>query len=71
MRVAAGGVAVGLLAALMATRLVASLLFGIGAADAPTFLGVGVLLALAALLACLIPAARAAAVAPAAVLRGD
>jgi len=71
MRVAAAGVAVGLAAAFVATRLVASLLFGIGAADAPTFLAVGGLLTLAALLACLIPAARAAAVAPATVLRGD
>ena len=71
MRVAAGGVAVGLGAAFLATRLITSLLFGIGAADAPTFLAVGAVLSLAALLACLIPAARAAAVAPAAVLRGD
>lgn len=64
MRVAAAGVVVGLLAASLATRLIASLLFGIGAADARTFLEVGALLTLAALLACLIPAARAAAVAP-------
>lgn len=71
MRVAGAGVVVGLMAAFLTTRLVASLLFGIGASDAPTFVGVGALLALAALLACLIPAARAAAVPPAAVLRGD
>jgi ABC-type antimicrobial peptide transport system permease subunit len=71
MRVAGAGVAVGLASAFVATRLVASLLFGIGAADAPTFFAVGGLLAVAALLACLIPATRAAAVAPAAVLRGD
>jgi predicted permease len=71
MRVAGAGVAVGLTAAFLVTRLIASLLFGIGTADAPTFFGVGALLALAALLACLIPAARAAAVVPAAVLRGD
>ena len=71
MRVAGAGVAVGLLAAFLAARLVASLLFGIGASDASTFAGVGALMALAALLACLIPAVRAAAVTPAAVLRGD
>ncbi|HTY43163.1 MAG TPA: ABC transporter permease [Thermoanaerobaculia bacterium] len=71
MRVAAAGVAFGLGAAALATRLIASLLFGIGAADAPTFAGVGAVLALAALLACLIPARRAASVAPASVLRGD
>ena len=71
MRVAGVGVGVGLLAAALAARLVASLLFGVGAADARTFVEVGALLTLAALLACLIPAARASAVAPAEVLRGD
>ena len=34
MKVVAGGVAIGLLAALMLTRLMSSLLFGVGAADA-------------------------------------
>jgi ABC-type antimicrobial peptide transport system permease subunit len=71
MRVAGAGVALGLVAAALAARLVASLLFGVGAADAGTFVEVGTLLTLAALLACLIPAARAAGVAPAEVLRGD
>jgi len=70
-KVAGAGVLVGLTAAFLTTRLIASLLFGIGAADAPTFVGVGGLLTLAALVACLLPAARLAAVAPATVLRGD
>jgi predicted permease len=70
-RVAGAGVAVGLLAAFGVTRLMASLLFEVGANNVPTFLAVGVLLTAAAFVACLIPAARAAAVAPASVLRGD
>ena len=37
MKVVAGGVAIGVVAALMLTRLMSSLLFGVGAADAPTY----------------------------------
>ena len=68
MTVVAAGVAIGLVAALLLTRLLSSLLFGIGAADAMTFVSVtGILLAVA----CSVPARRAAAVEPAAVLRND
>ncbi len=71
MTVVAAGVAIGLVAALLLTRLLSSLLFGIGAADAMTFASVtGILLAVA-LAACSVPARRAAAVEPAAVLRND
>jgi predicted permease len=51
-RTIAGGVAVGIIAALMLTRTVASMLYGITATDPATFAAVTVLLFGAALLAC-------------------
>ena len=71
MRVVIVGVSAGVLAALIAARLVASLLFGVGAADALTFAGVSGALVIVALAACFVPASRAVAVQPAAVLRND
>jgi predicted permease len=71
MRVVVGGVAIGLAAALATARLFASLLFGIGAADAPTYAGVALLLLGIALAACFIPARAAVGVPPAAVLRNE
>lgn len=71
MQVVASGVGVGLLTALVLTRLMSSLLFGIGAADAFTFVGVAVVMLVVALLACGVPAGRAIAVPPAAVLRNE
>jgi putative ABC transport system permease protein len=53
------GVAIGLLAAWSATRLVVSLLFGISATDLVTFVSVSVLLGVVALLACYLPARAA------------
>ena len=67
----AGGIAVGLLAALAATRAMSSLLFGVGAADVPTFAAVAGLLIVVALAACAVPARRAIGVQPASVLRND
>jgi putative ABC transport system permease protein len=71
MGVVVAGLAVGLLAAVAATRLMSSLLFGVGATDAFTFSGVTILLLVVALMACLLPARRAIAVQPATVLRND
>ena len=71
MVVVIGGVIIGAVAALSATRLMASLLFGVGAADPTIFSGVPVLMVAVALLACTIPALRAMRVQPATVLRND
>jgi predicted permease len=65
------GVVVGLGGALTLARLARSLLFGIGSADPLAIGGVCMTLLTTALLACLVPALRAGAIAPATVLRND
>ncbi|HYN08372.1 MAG TPA: ABC transporter permease [Vicinamibacterales bacterium] len=71
MKVVAAGIVVGLAAAFGLTRLMSSLLFGVSTADTLTFVAVGLLLSLVALIACAVPAKRAVGVAPAIVLRND
>jgi putative ABC transport system permease protein len=68
---AAVGVALGLGGALLLTRVIETLLYGVSPLDAATFAGVPLLLALVALVACLIPAARAATVSPVLALRDE
>jgi predicted lysophospholipase L1 biosynthesis ABC-type transport system permease subunit len=53
------GVIIGVVAALVLTRFMASILFGVSASDPLTFAGVTILLTLIALAACYIPALRA------------
>jgi putative ABC transport system permease protein len=69
MRLTVVGVALGLVAAYAATRLMTSLLFGVTATDITTFVLVSISLSLVALIACLIPARRATRVDPLVALR--
>lgn len=71
MRLAAAGVAVGLVLAAAASRLLAGLLFGLSPLDLPTFTATALLLAAVALLASYLPARRATAADPMAALRTD
>jgi predicted permease len=65
------GIALGLLTAVGLTRLIKSLLFGVGVLDAPTFALVSLLLAAVGLLACYFPARRATQVDPLVALRHE
>jgi putative ABC transport system permease protein len=71
MALALGGVAIGLVAAFAVTRFLSSQLYGVGATDVPTFVGVSGLLIGIALIACLLPAMRATRVDPVTALREE
>ena len=68
-RMTAIGLAVGVVAALGLTRLMSKMLFGVTPTDPITFVGVATLLSAVALLACYVPAHRAARVDPIVALR--
>jgi putative ABC transport system permease protein len=65
------GIAIGLAAALLLTRVIQSQLFGVRASDPLTFVAVALLLGVTALAANLVPAVRAMRVDPAVVLRDE
>jgi len=69
LKLASVGVAMGLLASIVLTRLMKNLLFGVSATDPLTFAMIALLLVAVALLACWIPARRAAKVDPMVALR--
>jgi len=71
MTLAVLGIALGVAGALGATRLLASMLYGVTPTDPVTFASVAALLAAVALLACWLPARRAARVDPTVALRAE
>jgi len=71
MMVALAGAAAGLVGALALTRLMRSLLYGVGATDPMTFLGVSLVLVVVALAANYLPARRASRIDPLVALRHD
>ena len=70
-RMTLAGVAAGIASAFGLTRLIANELFGVTPHDPVIFIGVAILLALTALIACIIPAARAAHADPVLALKGE
>jgi ABC-type antimicrobial peptide transport system permease subunit len=70
-RVVLLGVVIGVVVALLSTRALASLLFGVEAIDIATFAGMSLLLVMVGLLASYVPARRASNVDPVTSLRGD
>ena len=69
LKLAAAGVAIGLIGAFLATRLLSSLLFQVSAEDPLTYSGLVFGIILTAMLACCVPAIRAMRIDPMAVLR--
>jgi putative ABC transport system permease protein len=71
MRFVVAGVVLGLIGVFICTRLLQSLLFGVGATDLRTMLAVTLILTAVAFIACLLPARRATLVDPVQALRAE
>jgi len=71
MRFVGVGLLLGLIGVFASTRLLQSLLFGVGATDLPTMLVITIILTAVAFLACLLPARRASLVDPIIALRTE
>ncbi len=70
-KLALSGVVVGLVGAAALSRIMASQLYAVGATDPLTFAGVGLVLALVALVATYVPALRAARIDPVLAIQGE
>jgi putative ABC transport system permease protein len=71
LRLSAVGAVIGVVAALMLTRVMRSMLVGVGATDPATFAAIAVLFFVIAALACWLPARRAAGLDPKIALREE
>ena len=71
LRVAGLGILAGLVAATLLTKVLATMLFGVGARDPMTFSAVAVAIATVAAAASLLPALRASRVEPLSAIRGE
>jgi predicted permease len=71
MRFVGAGVVLGLIGVFVSSRLLQSLLFGVGATDLPTIFAVTLILTAVAFIACLLPARRATLVDPIQALRAE
>jgi len=65
------GVGIGLAGAVAASRVVATMLFGVSRLDPLTYLGVVALLSIVSAIACILPAWRAARIDPMVALRDE
>jgi ABC-type antimicrobial peptide transport system permease subunit len=71
MRIVIVGLAIGLASALLATRLMRGLLFGVSATDPVTYAGVAAVVCVVGIAACVLPLWRALTADPVRALRAD